>query len=61
MDLASDRAAGIHTLPMLFGEKTSVKIFIAYMIIPFVAVIVCGDSLETVKQQAESARSVPKF
>lgn len=42
VDLASDRAAGIHTLPMLFGEKTSVKIFIAYMIIPFVAVIVCG-------------------
>lgn len=42
VDLASDRAAGIHTLPMLFGEKTSVKIFITYMIIPFVAVIVCG-------------------
>lgn len=26
---------------LLFGERTSVKIYIAYMIIPFVAVIVC--------------------
>ena len=41
VDLATDREAGISTLPMLFGEKASVKIFIAYMIIPFVAVIIC--------------------
>lgn len=40
VDLATDREAGIRTLPMLFGEKASVWIFIAYMIIPFVAVIV---------------------
>ena len=42
VDLASDKEAGIRTLPMLFGEKASVRIFIAYMIIPFVAVIVCS-------------------
>lgn len=38
VDINTDRAAGIRTLPMLLGERTSVKIFIAYMIIPFVAV-----------------------
>lgn len=41
VDIATDKEAGIRTLPMLFGEKTSVKIFIAYMVIPFIAVIVC--------------------
>lgn len=40
VDIETDMEAGIRTLPMLFGEKTSVKIFIAYMIIPFIAVIV---------------------
>lgn len=40
VDIETDKEAGIRTLPMLFGEKTSVKIFIAYMIIPFIAVIV---------------------
>lgn len=40
VDIATDKEAGIKTLPMIFGEKTSVKIYIAYMIIPFVAVIV---------------------
>ena len=39
VDIETDKEAGIRTLPMLFGEKTSVKIFIAYMIIPFIAVI----------------------
>ncbi|MCQ2173582.1 MAG: prenyltransferase [Bacteroidales bacterium] len=39
VDIDTDREAGIKTLPMLFGEKTSVKIFIVYIIIPFVAVI----------------------
>ena len=38
VDIATDKEAGIRTLPMLFGEKASVKIFIAYMIVPFVAV-----------------------
>ena len=41
VDIATDREAGIRTLPMFFGEKTSVKIYIAYMVIPFVAVMVC--------------------
>ena len=41
VDIATDKEAGIHTLPMLFGEKTSVKIFIAYMIVPFIAVAIC--------------------
>lgn len=41
VDIETDREAGIKTLPMLFGEKVSVKLFIAYMIIPFVAVIAC--------------------
>ena len=40
VDIATDKEAGIRTLPMLFGEQTSVKIFIAYMIIPFIAVAV---------------------
>lgn len=40
VDIVTDKEAGIRTLPMLFGERTSVKIFIAYMIVPFVAVAV---------------------
>ena len=40
VDIATDKEAGIRTLPMLFGEKTSVKIFTAYMIVPFVAVAI---------------------
>lgn len=40
VDIATDKEAGIRTLPMLFGEKTSVRIFIAYMIVPFVALAV---------------------
>lgn len=40
VDIATDRASGIRTLPMKLGEKTSVKLFIAYMIIPFIAVLV---------------------
>lgn len=39
VDIATDKEAGIHTLPMLLGERTSVKLYIAYMIIPFIAVI----------------------
>lgn len=45
VDIATDKEAGIRTIPMFIGEKTSVRIFIAYMIIPFIAVIVsciCG-------------------
>lgn len=40
VDIATDREAGIKTLPMLFGERTSVRIYIAYIIIPFVAVAI---------------------
>lgn len=40
VDIATDKEAGIRTLPMLLGEKTSVKVYIAYMILPFVAVLV---------------------
>lgn len=40
VDITTDKEAGIHTVPMLLGEKTSVKIYIAYMIIPFIAVII---------------------
>lgn len=41
VDIATDKEAGIRTFPMLLGEKASVKLYIAYMIIPFVAVIIC--------------------
>lgn len=40
VDIASDKEAGIRTLPMILGEETSVWIFIAYMIIPFLAVVI---------------------
>ena len=45
VDIATDKESGIHTLPMLLGEKPSVGLYIAYMLIPFVAVAVsciCG-------------------
>ena len=40
VDIATDKASGIHTLPMLLGERTSVKLYIAYMAVPYIAVIV---------------------
>lgn len=39
VDIVTDKASGIRTLPMLIGEKTSVKLFIAYMAIPYIVVI----------------------
>lgn len=39
VDIATDKASGIRTLPMLIGEKASVKLFIAYMVIPYIVVI----------------------
>ena len=39
VDIATDRASGIKTLPMLIGERASVKLFLAYMVIPYVVVI----------------------
>lgn len=40
VDIATDKASGIHTLPMILGERTSVKLYIAYMAVPYIAVIV---------------------
>lgn len=42
VDIKTDREAGIKTVPMFLGERTSVKLYISYMIIPFIAVIVCS-------------------
>ncbi len=39
VDIATDKASGIHTLPMLLGEKASVKLYIVYMVIPYLAVL----------------------
>lgn len=39
VDIATDRSSGIRTLPMYLGEKTSVKLFITYMVLPYLAVI----------------------
>lgn len=39
VDIATDKASGIHTFPMLIGEKASVKLFIAYMAIPYLVVL----------------------
>lgn len=38
VDIATDKESGIRTLPMSLGEKPSVKLYIAYMILPYVAV-----------------------
>ncbi len=40
VDITTDKASGIRTLPMLLGEKTSVKLYIAYMAIPYIVVII---------------------
>lgn len=40
VDMATDKASGIRTVPMLLGERASVKLFIAYMVIPYLAVTV---------------------
>ncbi|MBQ0096948.1 MAG: prenyltransferase [Bacteroidales bacterium] len=42
VDIATDKESGISTLPMYLGERTSVILYIAYIIIPYlVAVIFC--------------------
>lgn len=38
-DIASDRAAGIQTFAMLLGEKSSVKLYIVYQLLPFMLVL----------------------
>lgn len=40
LDTESDRAAGIKTFAMLIGVKASARLYVAYMIIPFVCVFV---------------------
>lgn len=38
LDTESDRAAGIKTFAMLIGVKASARLYVAYMIVPFVCV-----------------------
>ena len=38
VDIATDSESGIRTLPMRLGEKPSVKLYLAYLVIPYVAV-----------------------
>lgn len=40
VDIATDKASGISTLPMKIGEETSVKLYIVYMVLPYFFVIV---------------------
>ena len=40
VDIATDKASGIHTLPMFLGEKTSVGLYLVYMVLPYICVIV---------------------
>lgn len=39
-DIPSDKAAGIKTFAMLLGEKASSRLYCAYMVVPFLCVIV---------------------
>lgn len=38
VDIESDKTAGIKTFAMLLGVKTSAKLYVAYMLIPFICV-----------------------
>lgn len=38
VDIESDKKAGIKTFAMLLGVKTSAKLYVAYMVIPFICV-----------------------
>lgn len=39
VDIATDRESGIRTFAMALGERTSVKLYIAYMMIPYIVVV----------------------
>ena len=39
VDIESDKTAGIKTFAMLLGVNTSAKLYVAYMIIPFICVL----------------------
>ena len=39
VDIATDEESGIHTVPMMLGEKVSVNLYIAYMIIPYFCIL----------------------
>ncbi len=38
VDIATDTESGIRTIPMWLGEKPSVKLYLAYLVIPYAAV-----------------------
>lgn len=39
VDIKTDSEAGIHTIPMVLGEKASAYLYVVYMILPFACVI----------------------
>ena len=41
VDIATDSESGIHTVPMMLGEKTSTVLFIVYMALPYLSVAIC--------------------
>lgn len=46
VDIATDRESGIRTVPMFLGERRSVILYIAYIVVPYlVAVIFCLTGL----------------
>lgn len=40
VDIATDKESGIKTVPMFLGERFSAGLYIAYMVIPYICVIV---------------------
>lgn len=40
VDIKTDGASGIHTVPMFLGEKASVVLYIVYMVLPYLCVLV---------------------
>lgn len=39
VDIATDKASGIRTLPMFLGEKPSVVLYLAYLVIPYIVTV----------------------
>lgn len=42
VDIQTDGAAGLHTIAMALGLRTSAKLYVVYQILPFVYVLVCA-------------------
>ncbi|MBQ0025232.1 MAG: prenyltransferase [Bacteroidales bacterium] len=40
VDITTDKASGIRTLPMFIGEKPSVVLYLAYIVVPYIVVAV---------------------